>query len=131
PPSTLVLADWSARLGQDLFYPPNVGGWPGGRSWLSTRALIGRTNYAAALVEGRGVGRPSVVDPIGLAARHGRGQGRGDVMTFYAELLFGGEPDRAWRDRIAASVGPGSSWGPETSRLDLALILACPEAQLC
>ncbi len=39
PPSTLVLADWSTRLGQDLFGPPNVGGWPGGRSWLSA-ALI-------------------------------------------------------------------------------------------
>ena len=57
PPSTLVLADWSARLGQDLFNPPNVGGWPGGRSWLSARSLIGRANFATALVEGRGVGR--------------------------------------------------------------------------
>ena len=42
PPNTLVLADWAARLGQDLFYPPNVGGWPGGRSWLTGRSLIGR-----------------------------------------------------------------------------------------
>src|SRR5262249_9286993 len=32
PPSTLALADWAARLGQDLFYPPNVGGWAGGRA---------------------------------------------------------------------------------------------------
>src|SRR5262249_31290769 len=31
PSSTLVLAEWAGRLGQDLFYPPNVGGWPGGR----------------------------------------------------------------------------------------------------
>src|SRR5207302_8754624 len=30
PSSTLVLAEWCGRLGQDLFYPPNVGGWPGG-----------------------------------------------------------------------------------------------------
>src|SRR5262249_18029679 len=29
PSSTLVLAEWTGRLGQDLFYPPNVGGWPG------------------------------------------------------------------------------------------------------
>ena len=35
PPSTLLLAEWTARLGQELFYPPNVGGWPGGRGWLS------------------------------------------------------------------------------------------------
>src|SRR5262249_25405163 len=50
PRSTLVLADWVVRLGQDLFYPPNVGGWPGGRDWLSTRALVGRANYAAAVI---------------------------------------------------------------------------------
>src|SRR5262249_27246504 len=41
-PSTLVLADWAGRLGQDLFYPPNVGGWSGGRSWITTRAAVGR-----------------------------------------------------------------------------------------
>ena len=57
PPSTLVLADWSARLGQDLFYPPNVAGWPGGRSWLSARAcVVGRANYAAAVASGQGIG---------------------------------------------------------------------------
>lgn len=53
PPSTLLLADWLRRMGQDLFYPPNVGGWNGGRSWLSTRTVIARTNYAAALVKGQ------------------------------------------------------------------------------
>src|SRR5439155_22878867 len=50
PSSTLVLAEWTGRLGQDLFYPPNVGGWPGGRSWLTTRAVVGRANYAAGLL---------------------------------------------------------------------------------
>ena len=56
-PSTPVLADWCGRLGQDLFYPPNVGGWPGGRAWITTRSAIGRANLAAALVARR-VGRP-------------------------------------------------------------------------
>ena len=52
PPSTLVLAEWLTRLGQDLFYPPNVGGWPGGRAWLTARNIVGRTKYATALAEG-------------------------------------------------------------------------------
>ncbi len=47
-PSTLLLADWTARLGQDLFEPPNVGGWPGGRAWLTPRSLVGRANFATA-----------------------------------------------------------------------------------
>ena len=52
PPSTLILAEWCTRLGQDLFRPPNVGGWKGGRSWLTSRTIIGRSNFAAALVAG-------------------------------------------------------------------------------
>jgi uncharacterized protein (DUF1800 family) len=39
PPSTLLLAEWTGRMGEALFFPPNVGGWPGGRSWLSGRAV--------------------------------------------------------------------------------------------
>lgn len=53
PPSTLMLAEWLRRMGQDLFYPPNVGGWNGGRAWLSTRTIIARTNYAASLASGQ------------------------------------------------------------------------------
>lgn len=29
-------------LGQTLFYPPNVGGWPGGRSWIDSSSLLFR-----------------------------------------------------------------------------------------
>ncbi len=53
PPSTLLLAEWTGRLGQELFFPPNVGGWPGGRGWLSGRGVVARANFAAALVTGR------------------------------------------------------------------------------
>jgi RNA polymerase sigma factor (sigma-70 family) len=72
-PSTLVLADWCARLGQDLFQPPNVGGWPGGRAWLSAQAMIGRANLAAAVVGGTLTRDRRGLDAVGLARRHGRG----------------------------------------------------------
>jgi uncharacterized protein (DUF1800 family) len=52
PPSTVLLADLTTRMGHDLFYPPNVGGWPEGRSWLSTRSVIARANFAWALANG-------------------------------------------------------------------------------
>jgi uncharacterized protein (DUF1800 family) len=132
PPSTLVLADWAARLGQDLFYPPNVGGWPGGRSWLTTRAIIGRANYAAALVEGQGVGRSEPLDMLGLAARHGQSRSRDDVVAFLSELLLGSEPEQngTWHGRVTSALGPESRWGPELARRAVALILSCPEAQL-
>jgi uncharacterized protein (DUF1800 family) len=130
PCSTLTLADWCGRLGQDLFYPPNVGGWPGGRSWLTTRGLIGRANYAAALVGPHGVGRPTPLDALALAGRHHRSRGRDEFIGFLAELLLGSEPDRDWHTRIADAVGPAAAWGPDAARHAIVLTLTCPEAQL-
>jgi hypothetical protein len=129
PPSSLVLGEWTARLGQDLFYPPNVGGWAGGRAWLTTQAIIGRANYAAALVEGKLWGRPVPLDGIALARRHGRGRDLKDVLTFYAELLTGAA-DAAWRKRLLAALGPKAKVQPDTVQAALALVVASPEVQL-
>jgi uncharacterized protein (DUF1800 family) len=126
PSSTLVLAEWTGRLGQDLFYPPNVGGWADGRAWLTTRALVGRANYAAALVEGRLVGRPGPMDALALAKRHGEA----DVMTFYTRLLLGTEPTPAWNERLKGALDVKGKDEGEIARRTAALILAMPEAQL-
>ena len=129
PPGTLLLADWSARLGQDLFDPPNVGGWPGGRRWISTRTMIGRANFAAALVEGR-LCRGAAVDCLGLARKHGAGKDLTSVLTFYADLILGGVPDPGWLDRLTAALGKGARATAETARRAAALTLASTEAQL-
>ena len=36
-------------MGQQLFEPPNVGGWPLGADWFSTGTMLARTNFAATL----------------------------------------------------------------------------------
>jgi uncharacterized protein (DUF1800 family) len=130
PPSTLLLAEWCGRLGQELFCPPNVGGWSGGRSWISTRAMIGRANYAAALVSGglTHAGRP--FDALGLAKHHGRGNDLETILAWYGELLFGAVPERAWRDRLLTALGPKPVAEPNTVRRAVALLVASPEAQL-
>lgn len=38
-------------LGQILFRPPNVAGWPGGRTWIDNSTLLLRLNLAAALFQ--------------------------------------------------------------------------------
>jgi uncharacterized protein (DUF1800 family) len=131
PPSTLIVGEWMAKLGQDLFYPPNVGGWPGGRAWLSSRGLIGRANYAAAVVSGRGIGRPEALDALGLARRSGIPTSREPVLRFFTEVILGGQPEPGWLDRIARSLKTTTpAWGPEAARLAVAMILASPEGQL-
>ncbi len=46
------LVGWIEAMGQALFAPPNVKGWPGGRSWLNTATMLERDNFAAALATG-------------------------------------------------------------------------------
>jgi len=38
------------QMGQVLFYPPNVAGWPGGANWLTSQTVIARENFLASIV---------------------------------------------------------------------------------
>ena len=40
-------------MGQQLFGPPNVKGWPGGRSWLNTATVLARHNFAQTVASGQ------------------------------------------------------------------------------
>jgi uncharacterized protein (DUF1800 family) len=130
PPSSIVMSEWSARLGQDLFYPPNVGGWPGGRAWLATQAIIGRANYAAALVKGELSTRSIPLDGLSLARRHGRGRDLDDFLVFCAELLTGAPPDAAWHKRLRSALGSKAIVDAKTAAIAVALTAASPEVQL-
>jgi hypothetical protein len=126
-PSTLVLADWSARLGQDLFQPPNVGGWPGGRQWVSAQSMVGRANFAADLVRGTLARDRRAFDAAGWARRHGRGADLADLVAFCGDVLLpGARPD----ERVVAALGANAKLTPETARRAVVLVLASPEAQL-
>ncbi|MBV8155904.1 MAG: DUF1800 domain-containing protein [Candidatus Eremiobacteraeota bacterium] len=37
------------RMGQILFQPPNVAGWPGGQNWLTSGTMIVRQNFVASV----------------------------------------------------------------------------------
>jgi hypothetical protein len=129
-PNTLLLATWTTRIGQDLFYPPNVGGWAGGRSWLSSRGMIARMNFATALASGRELGLAEPPDVLGLIRQDGGERSLDRVVGSLAERLLGVDPGAAWRDRIAKAAGAGSSSLSESARRAAALILSSPEAQL-
>jgi uncharacterized protein (DUF1800 family) len=40
----------AAHMGQIVFQPPNVAGWPGGQNWLTSGTMIARQNFIAQLV---------------------------------------------------------------------------------
>ena len=45
----LPLLDYQKALGQTLFQPPNVAGWPGGRNWIDSSSLLLRLQLPAIL----------------------------------------------------------------------------------
>lgn len=53
-PPPAVSVEMVRNLGQDLLAPPNVKGWDGGLSWITTNTLLTRYNQAALLVMGQG-----------------------------------------------------------------------------
>jgi uncharacterized protein (DUF1800 family) len=89
-PPPLVSMGMLRQLGQDLFAPPNVKGWDGGITWITTNTLLTRYNDAQSLVRGT-VPNLSAAD----LARKAGGQG-GQVAAHIAQSLrMGGvDPDK-------------------------------------
>ena len=40
----------TTTLGQALFFPPNVAGWAGGRTWINPATLLARSNFIESLL---------------------------------------------------------------------------------
>ncbi len=38
------------QMGQHLFYPPSVAGWPGGQNWITSGTMIARQNFLTQLL---------------------------------------------------------------------------------
>ncbi len=79
-PNLQPIARLCAELGQDLFEPPTVKGWDGGRLWISSTTLIQRANFATTLMKSNQLGTVSVAS-LKTA----------DEVGFVGELLLGRE----------------------------------------
>jgi uncharacterized protein (DUF1800 family) len=130
PPSTLVLAEWMATLGQDLFNPPNVFGWDGGRAWINGRSVIARANFAAALAQGRLRHPDALPNLLRLAERHASAGTVDQAVTFFASLLSGSAPTAGIQDAVGAEVNLSSSLTPASARRVVGILLSLPAAQL-
>ena len=48
-PGILPFACAMTGMGQNLFSPPNVKGWPGGETWINTTTLLARKQFVDRL----------------------------------------------------------------------------------
>ena len=126
PPSTLLLARWMDRIGLDLYNPPNVGGWPDGRGWLSSRTLVARFNFAHAAISGEEIGLGRPLDPISLARRHGAAPDLASLGNFVARLLHGRSIDATTSERLVARAARAQ----DPPRQILLSVLTLPQTHL-
>jgi hypothetical protein len=92
PQETLVSR--ITAMGQQLFAPPNVKGWPGGRSWLNTSTVLERDNFAAALAMGTLWRRP-LPEPNIMQATATSAVGKATKTAPLSDMPEGPPPPRA------------------------------------
>lgn len=90
------------QMGQILFYPPNVAGWPGGANWLTSQTMIARQNFLAGLVNS------PVMDDAGWM-RQVPASGTRAAEDLIGALLQGDASANAAQDVAAYLNGAGTS----------------------
>jgi uncharacterized protein (DUF1800 family) len=84
---TTSLVDGLQELGQDVFHPPSVKGWDGGRAWLNGQTLLFRQNLALALTSTEDARFGRRTDPAALVRKYGK-KSDDEVLTFLLQLFL-------------------------------------------
>ncbi|MCH8173063.1 MAG: DUF1800 domain-containing protein [Proteobacteria bacterium] len=116
-----------AKLGQDVFEPPTVKGWEGGRLWIHSASMLQRANFAPALTSGSRFG--TIDDPESVLASAGR-KTPDDVVRYYTDLLLSGDVDQASREQLIEYLRKAEGDRGSRSRGLIHLIMSMPEYQL-
>lgn len=57
-----------AQMGQRLFFPPNVAGWPGGKNWLTSGTMIARQNFLTRVLNSQTLAGSSWLQGLPVAS---------------------------------------------------------------
>jgi uncharacterized protein (DUF1800 family) len=121
----LALALACERQGQDLFHPPNVKGWDGGKTWLNSTTVLERGNWGNDVVWGNADFGLRPYDPLAWAKRYEVAPEK--AAEALLDLLLQGDGGARARDAVLRAGQDGTA---DALRKALQLILHCPEYQL-
>ena len=130
--------------GQQLYKPPNVKGWEGGKSWLNTATVLARHNFAYAICNGMkqlnedaakltGQHFVPAVDPLALHRRE-RIQEPSKIVELYGKLLFPDDLKPEVAKKLTAYIekdNPPNFVFEQRCRDAMYAMLTLPEYQLC
>jgi uncharacterized protein (DUF1800 family) len=106
--SLVALASRIDAMGQQLFAPPNVKGWPGGRAWLNTSTVLARHNFAQLVASGT------------IKARPNEGRFGDDRRQEFQEVL---EEQEREREEAQKRNAPPKEEPPPAAALDAAALV--------
>lgn len=120
-------------MGQTLYSPPNVAGWPGNRAWINPSTLVERFNFAARLTTAAGLPydngeweADTFLQRYGLTTWD-------QTIDFLLDLLIDVEPPPALREALSGYVA-GADLKPRTIEIKLRglahLLLVSAEHQM-
>src|SRR5947209_20293852 len=94
-----------SQMGQELFNPPNVAGWHGGSSWLTSGTWLARLNLANYVASGAGQHAPGAARAMSAgtnveALLQGVGSPR-DAVARLADMLLDGQISSDQRNVLA------------------------------
>lgn len=108
-----------SNMGQQLYNPPNVGGWPGGRAWINPSTLIERFNAAGRLtaLTGQQPYEGGLFEPEAMVSRLGMTSWEKAIEILHATLS-----DRSPSKELTATLLTYTGNGPlEGRNLDMKL----------
>jgi uncharacterized protein (DUF1800 family) len=121
------LAEGLRDLGQHLFFPPNVKGWDGGRTWINSSTLLARANLMRELLD-REETRFDRASLNELIERQGL-ESSNEILDWMQELLLAVEIPTEVRQHLVRELESGSD--PEQRlRNTVHLLTTLPEYQL-
>jgi Protein of unknown function (DUF1800) len=91
-----------SQMGQILFYPPNVAGWPGGANWITSQTMIARQNFLAQLSNSPMMGNCAWLQEIPVDAKRA-------AFELVQVLLQGDAPDVARAQLLSYLDGDATS----------------------
>jgi uncharacterized protein (DUF1800 family) len=111
-------------LGQILFYPPNVAGWPGGRNWIDSSSLMYRLRLPRILKDDENIGlKPKDDDDVmmGMSDQGRRQVASRNVMVNINWPMYSSLYEKVSREKLGISIAATLL---QTGRIDLDLLNA-------
>lgn len=128
----IQLAEGLAKIGQGLFFPPNVKGWDGGRAWINSSTLLGRANLIQQILkhestrfQGASLAEflSDSLDGLGLKSPS-------DTVQWLDGHLLAVPLSRATRQRLIEELESGGADSERRLRATVHTLATLPEFQL-